>query len=129
MNFFVGTAIVIGAAVAVFAFASGVSGASKKEKKPTYTRFIFPPDLGEPDTEYEYRFRDLDDGTTLFEYEFDQRHNEVIATGLFNPNKKTLKLESFESQTQDADALENRTEPCESLEDARVAFHNYLRGN
>ena len=129
MNFILGTAIVIGAAVAVFAFASGDSGASKKEKKPTYTRFIFPPDLGEPDTEYGYRFRDLEDGTTLFEYEFDQRHNEVIATGLFDPNKKTLKLESFESQTQDADALENRTEPCESLEDARVAFHNYLRGN
>ena len=93
MNFFVGTAIVIGAAVAVFAFASGVSGASKKEKKPILTfRRITPPGLGEPDTDYfagdNFYIYDLDDGTTKFEYEFDQGHNDVIAAGLFDPDKK-----------------------------------------
>ena len=72
--------------------------------------------------------RDLDDGTTQFEYEFDQRHNDVIAAGLFDPNKKVLKLECFDDLIQYGMTLENRTEPCESRDDAREAFHNYLRG-
>ena len=87
-----------------------------------------PPGLAEAYTEYDYRMRDLDDGTTQFEYEFDQRHNDVIAAGLFDPDKKVLKLECFDDLIQYGMTLENRTEPCESRDDAREAFHNYLRG-
>ena len=129
MNFFVGAAIVIGAAVAVFAFASGVSGASKKEKKPSYARSIMPPGLAEAYTEYDYRMRDLDDGTTQFEYGFDQRHNDVIAAGLFDPDKKVLKLECFDDLVQyhlpidnnyiDQDKRMDWQIPCKRL----ISFH------
>ena len=134
MDIILKIAIVIAAAVAIGAIVSGVSGASGKEKKPILTiRRITPAGLGEPDTDYFARYNchiyDLDDGTTQFEYEFDQGHNDVIAAGLFDPDKKALKLESFDDRIQWGITLENRTEPCESRDDAREAFHNYLRGN
>ena len=130
MDIIVGIAGIFVIGVLLYAMFSGVtSGASKKEKKPTYTRPIMPPGLAEAYTEYDYRMRDLDDGTTQFEYEFDQRHNDVIAAGLFDPNKKELKLECFDHLIQYGMTLENRTEPCESRDDARKAFHNYLRGH
>ena len=127
MNFIVGTTGIFVIGVLLYAlFFGAASGASKK---PIYTsRRIFPPGLGEPATEYDYRMRDLDDGTTQFEYEFDQRHNDVIAAGLFDPDKKVLKLECFDDLIQYGMTLANRTEPCESRDDAREAFHNYLRG-
>jgi hypothetical protein len=129
MDIIVGIAGIFVIGVLLYAMFSGAtSGASKKEKKPTYTRSIMPPGLAEAYTEYDYRMRDLDDGTTQFEYEFDQRHNDVIAAGLFDPEKKELKLECFDHLIQYGMTLENRTEPCESRDDAREAFHNYLRG-
>ena len=87
-----------------------------------------PPGLAEAYTEYDYRMFDLDDGATKFEYAFDQRHNDVIAAGLFDPDKKELKLECFDHLIQYGMTLEHRTESCESRDDAREAFHNYLRG-
>jgi hypothetical protein len=129
MDIIVGIAGIFVISVLLYAMFSGaISGASKKEKKPTYTRSIMPPGLAEAYTEYDYRMRDLDDGITQFEYEFDQRHNDVIAAGLFDPEKKELKLECFDHLIQYGMTLENRTEPCESRDDAREAFHNYLRG-
>ena len=129
MDIIVGIAGIFVISALFYAVVSGVtSGASKKEKKPSYTRSIMPPGLAEVYTEYDYRMRDLDDGTTQFEYEFDQRHNDVIAAGLFDPDKKELKLECFDHLIQYGMTLENRTEPCESRDDAREAFHNYLRG-
>ena len=129
MDIIVGIAAIFVIGVLLYAmFFGAYSGASKKEKKPTYTRSIMPPGLAEAYTEYDYRMRDLDDGTTQFEYEFDQRHNDVIAAGLFDPDKKVLKLECFDDLIQYGMTLENRTEPCESRDDAREAFHNYLRG-
>ena len=126
MDIIVGIAAIIVIGVLVYAFVSGTSGVSGK---PIYTSSkVFPPGLGEPNTEYDYRMRDLDDGTTQFEYEFDQRNNDVIAAGLFDPDKKVLKLECFDDLIQHGITLENRTEPCLSREDAREAFHNYLRG-
>ena len=130
MDIIVGIAGIFVIGVLLYAMFSDVtSGASKKEKKPTYTRPIMPPGLAEAYTEYDYRMRDLDDGTTQFEYEFDQRHNDVIAAGLFDPDKKELKLECFDHLIQYGMTLENRTEPCESRDDAQEAFHNFLRGN
>ena len=129
MDIIVGIAGIFVIGVLLYAMFSGAtSGASKKEKKPAYTRSIMPPGLAEAYTEYDYRMRDLDDGTTQFEYGFDQRHNDVIAAGLFDPDKKVLKLECFDDLIQYGMTLENRTEPCESQDDAREAFHNYLRG-
>ena len=130
MDIIVGIAGIFVIGILLYALFSGVtSGASKKEKKPSYTRSIMPPGLAEAYTEYDYRMRDLDDGTTQFEYVFDQRHNDVIAAGLFDPEKKELKLECFDHLIQYGMTLENRTEPCESRDDAREAFHNYLRGD
>ena len=129
MDIIVGTAGIFVIGILLYAmFFSATSGASKKGKKPSYTRSIMPPGLAEAYTEYDYRMRDLNDGTTQFEYEFDQRHNDVIAAGLFDPDKKVLKLECFDDLIQYGMTLENRTEPCESRDDAREAFHNYLRG-
>ena len=129
MDIIVGIAGIFVIGVLLYAMFSGVtSGASKKEKKPSYTRSIMPPGLAEAYTEYDYRMRALDDGTTQFEYECDQRHNDVIAAGLFDPDEKELKLECFDHLIQYGMTLENRTEPCESRDDAREAFHNYLRG-
>ena len=129
MDIIVGIAGIFVIGVLLYAMLFGAtSGTSKKKKKPTYTRPIMPPGLAEAYTEYDYRMRDLDDGTTQFEYEFDQRHNDVIAAGLFDPDKKVLKLECFDDLIQYGMTLENRTEPCESRDDAREAFHNYLRG-
>ena len=129
MDIIVGISGIFVIGVLLYAMFSGVtSGTSKKEKKPSYTRSIMPPGLAEAYTEYDYRMRDLDDGTTQFEYKFDQRHNDVIAAGLFDPDKKELKLECFDHLIQYGMTLENRTEPCESRDDAREAFHNYLRG-
>ena len=129
MDIIVGIAGILVIGVLLYAMFSGVtSGALKNEKKPSYTRSIMPPGLAEPYTEYDYRMRDLHDGTTQFEYEFDQRHNDGIAAGLFDSDNKVLKLECFDDLIQYGMTLENRTEPCESRDDAREAFHNYLRG-
>ena len=128
MDIIVGTAGIFVIGVLLYAlFFGAASGASKK---PTYTsRRIFPPGLAESYTEYAYRMFDLDDGATKFEYEFDERHNDVIAAGLFDPDKKVLKLECFDDLIQYGMTLESRTEPCQSRDDAREAFHNYLRGS
>ena len=77
MDIIVGTAGIFVIGVLLYAlFFGAASGASKK---PTYTsRRIFPPGLAESYTEYDYRMFDLDDGATKFEYEFDERHNDVI---------------------------------------------------
>ena len=129
MDIIVGIAGIFVIGVLLYAMFSGAtSGVSRKEKKPTYTRSIMPPGLAEAYTEYDYRMRDLDDGTTQFEYEFDGKNNDVIAAGLFDPDKKVLKLECFDHLIQYGMTLENRTEPCQSRDDAREAFHNYLRG-
>ena len=129
MNFIVGTAGIFVIGVLLYALLSRApSGASKKPRYSYTSRRTLPPGLAESYTEYDYRMFDLDDGTTQFEYEFDQRHNDVIAAGLFDPDKKVLKLECFDDLIQYGMTLENRTEPCESRDDAREAFHNYLRG-
>ena len=66
MDIIVGTAAIIVIGVLVYAFLSGTSGVSGK---PIYTSWgVFPPGLGELETEYDYRMFDLDDGTTQFEY-------------------------------------------------------------
>ena len=127
MDVIVGTAGVIVIGVLVYALVFG--GASGASKKPIYTsRRIFPPGLGEPETEYGYHIYDLDDGTTKFQCEFDDRHHDVVAAGLFDPDKKVLKLESFDDLIQLGLTLEPRTEPCESRDDAREAFQKYLQG-
>ena len=63
--------------------------------------------------EYKFSVDELRDGTIAF------THDVIGAIGIFDPDKKLLRLESADR--------EDSTEDCQSQEEAETAFEDYLR--
>ena len=97
----------------VYIFYTFTSGKAKHGEEIVQAKLEMD-ELPASNPEYKFFVDEFRDGTIAF------THDVIDATGIFDPDKKLLRLESADR--------EDSTEDCQSQEEAETAFEDYLRG-